>query len=101
MTWDQWLILLCGVTAVFLSMAGRESRRRWAPVLGLLGQPGWFVAALPAHQLGVLLVAVLYTLAWCRGPLPYSRPSATVAARQALRWRPLRGPSARPQPHAP
>src|SRR3546814_9387313 len=72
------------VTAVFLSMDGRESRRRWAPVLGLLGQPGWFVAAVHAHQLGVLLVAVLYTLAWCRGLWTYWRPSAIVAAREAI-----------------
>lgn len=64
---DQIGIVLFGCGAVFLSQDNRPQRRRFAPILGLCGQPFWFMAARQAYRFGVLLVTCLYTLSWCRG----------------------------------
>lgn len=67
MSLSQWLILICGVGAIWLANERSDRLRRWAPVFGLIGQPAWIIAALEAQQLGVLLVSLLYTVAWARG----------------------------------
>lgn len=60
-------IAVFGVLAVWLSQDKRIDRRRWAPVLGLLGQPFWFYAAWTAQQWGVFAMCFLYTASWARG----------------------------------
>lgn len=60
-------IALCGVTAVYLSQDARLSRRRWASVFGLLGQPAWFIETISAKQWGMVALTVVYTLAWAKG----------------------------------
>lgn len=67
MSIDQIFIALFGVTAVFLSQSATESQRRWASVLGLLGQPFWFYATYAAEQWGIFCLAFLYTYSWGRG----------------------------------
>lgn len=42
---DQIAIALTGATAVWCSQDHRESVRRWACILGTIGQPFWFYAA--------------------------------------------------------
>lgn len=64
---DQLAIVLTGVTAVFLTQSKRESRRRYACIFGMLGQPFWFWSAITAEQWGVTAVCVLYTAAWAKG----------------------------------
>jgi hypothetical protein len=64
---DQIGIALTGVAAVFLSQSKRESRRRYACIFGLAGQPFWFVASISAEQWGVFVVSLLYTVAWAAG----------------------------------
>ena len=64
---DQVGIVLTGVTAVFLSQSRHEVLRRYACLFGLAGQPFWFAAAITARQWGVMLVCVLYTIAWAKG----------------------------------
>ena len=56
---DQVGILLTGVIAVWLTQHKRESWRRWACILGLLGQPFWFFAAWKAEQWGILAISTL------------------------------------------
>lgn len=60
-------IAVCGVTAIYLSQDTRLSRRRWASVFGLAGQPFWIAETIAAHQWGILALCTLYTLSWARG----------------------------------
>lgn len=60
-------IALCGVTAVYLSQDVRLSRRRWASIFGLCGQPFWILETIHAQQWGILALCVLYTWSWARG----------------------------------
>jgi hypothetical protein len=64
---EQLGIALTGVTAVFLSQSKHESRRRYACIFGLAGQPFWFVASISTQQWGVFLLALIYTFAWAAG----------------------------------
>lgn len=64
---DQVGIALTGVTAIFLTQSVLASRRRWAPVFGMIGQPFWFYAAVTAEQWGIVFVCALYTVAWSKG----------------------------------
>lgn len=64
---EQIGISLCGVAAIWLSQDSRQARRRWACVLGLLGQPLWFYATYKAQQWGIFTLCFFYTLAWARG----------------------------------
>lgn len=67
MTWDQWLIVICGPTAVALSMCRTTHWRRWAPLVGLAAQPAWFYATYSAGQWGMFGVSIVYASAWLFG----------------------------------
>lgn len=67
MTLAQLFIALLGVPAVALAQSEHESRRRWASIFGLAGQPFWFYAAVDGEQWGIFLLSVLYTLVWAKG----------------------------------
>lgn len=67
MSFDQIGIALFGLTAVYLSQDHRPSWRKWAPVLGIIGQPFWFYAAWKAGQWGIFGLCFLYTYSWGRG----------------------------------
>jgi hypothetical protein len=58
-------VVLFGAGGVWLSMGTRW--RRYAPLLGIAGQPFWFWAAWESRQWGVFLVTVIYTAAWAHG----------------------------------
>lgn len=61
----QLALVVFGVSAVFLTQSANPAYRKWAPIIGLLGQPFWFIAAYP--QPGMLFVVTLYTLVWMKG----------------------------------
>ena len=61
----QIALVVFGVSAVALSQSTKPERRKWAPIVGLIGQPFWFYAAYP--QPGMLIVVSLYTYCWCQG----------------------------------
>ena len=64
---EQIAIALLGVSAIWLSQDASLKRRRWASILGLLGQPFWFYSAYQAEQWGIFLLCFFYTLAWAKG----------------------------------
>lgn len=64
---DQVAIVLFGVTAVGLSQAKSQRRRRWACIFGLIAQPFWFWSAWHTQQWGVFLVCFLYAAMWLLG----------------------------------
>ena len=61
------MILLTGVPAIWLSQSPSANARRYACLFGMAGQPFWLYAAISADQWGILIVNVLYTVAWGRG----------------------------------
>lgn len=61
----QVLLVLFGVSAVYLTQSSNPKLSRFAPIVGMLGQPFWFIAAYP--QPGMLIVVTLYTYCWGLG----------------------------------
>lgn len=68
---EQIGIALCGVSAVWLSQDANEQCRRWAPLLGLAGQPFWFYSSFAAEQWGIFFLSFLYTWSWIKGVRTY------------------------------
>lgn len=47
---------------------GNSARgRKFAPVVGLLGQPAWVWFAIQSKAWGLLLISIAYTLVYIRG----------------------------------
>lgn len=61
------MIALCGVSAVFLSQCEAVKLRRWASVIGLIGQPFWLIATWKAEQWGIFALCFVYAFAWAKG----------------------------------
>ncbi len=64
---EQIGIAICGVSAVFLSQDHRQEWRRWACIMGLIGQPFWLYATWQAGQWGIFALSFLYAYSWARG----------------------------------
>jgi hypothetical protein len=54
LSFDQIGIVFTGMIAVWLTQDARESRRRWACIFGIAGQPFWLYATYKAGQWGIL-----------------------------------------------
>ena len=65
--WEQVAIVFTGGSAIWLSQDTRIDFRKWASVLGLLGQPLWFYTAYKSGQWGIFALCFWYTYAWARG----------------------------------
>lgn len=64
----QYFIALFGLSAVYMSMVSESERaRRWAPVVGLAGQPFWLWATGSAHQWGMFALCLAYTAIYSKG----------------------------------
>jgi len=63
----QFIMALFGLTSIYCAMGNNPCLRKWAPVIGLAGQPawGWFAWQSQAWGLGLLVLA--YTLVYIRG----------------------------------
>ena len=66
-TSEQIFIALLGVMAVEFSQSTNNKLKKWASVLGLLGQPFWFYMAYKNSSWGVFFLCILYTRAWGKG----------------------------------
>jgi hypothetical protein len=63
---DLW-IAFTGLTALALLLWGGTTERRWAPFIGLAGQPAWFAHAIDSGSSGVIVMTVAYALMWAAG----------------------------------
>lgn len=61
------LISLCGASAIFLSQSSHEERRKYACILGLIGQPAWFYTSYVSQNWGIFAVCFLYAFSWFKG----------------------------------
>ena len=64
---EQIFIALTGFTAIYLTQQTNESLKRYACILGILGQPFWFYSSYTAEQWGIFALCFAYTWAWCIG----------------------------------
>ena len=62
MPWDQLLILVTGPAAIGMSQI--ERTKRWACMVGLAGQAGWFHATWIAEQWGMFAASFVYAGMW-------------------------------------
>ena len=70
MTLDDTLQLALaafGVAAILMAMSNDAWARKWAPVVGLLGQPAWLWFAMRSGAWGVMALTVVYTAAYLGG----------------------------------
>jgi len=64
---NQLMIAAFGLTAIWLAMGNWLPGRKWAPVIGLCGQPFWLFFAFQAGGWGILILTTAYTLVYVRG----------------------------------
>jgi hypothetical protein len=64
---EQLIIAVTGSTAIWLSQQHRENLKKYASILGLIGQPFWFYATFKAEQWGIFGLCFFYTYSWSIG----------------------------------
>lgn len=72
---EQIGIALFGLTALTLALGNHPRGRKWAPVIGLAGQPFWFMATVPTEQYGMVALCVAYTAVYLRAAWVNWRPA--------------------------
>lgn len=64
----QIFLAVFGLSALWMSMGTANlTARRWAPVVGLCGQPFWLLATGGAEQWGMFALCCAYTAVYARG----------------------------------
>ena len=63
----QLLIAIFGLTSIWLAMGRNANLRKWAPVIGLAGQPFWLAFALSSDAWGLVALVAAYTVVYMRG----------------------------------
>lgn len=67
MSLDQVFIALTGMTSILLTQQKNEGLKKYACILGLIGQPFWFYSSYQAEQWGIFILCFGYTYAWFVG----------------------------------
>lgn len=81
----QLSLALFGLTALWLAMGKSEKGRKWAPVIGLAGQPCWLLFAVQSQAWGLFVLSLAYSAVYARGAWvqwkahSVSQPADTVA----------------------
>lgn len=63
----QLFIAMFGLTAIYCAMGNNQALRKWAPVIGLAGQPAWGFFAWQSGAWGLGLLVAAYTLVYING----------------------------------
>jgi hypothetical protein len=63
----QLALAICGLAALWLAMGTSARGRRWAPLIGLCGQPAWLWFAWDVRAWGLVAVSIAYTAVYARG----------------------------------
>ena len=63
----QLFIALFGLTSIWLAMGHNLTGRKWAPIIGLAGQPFWLAFAVDTAAWGLLALVTAYTAVYLRG----------------------------------
>ncbi|MGV8823013.1 hypothetical protein [Methylibium petroleiphilum] len=70
----QLALAVFGLTAMWLAMGGNARGRRWAPIVGLCGQPFWMWFAFGVQAWGLMVLSLAYTVVYLRGAWVQWRP---------------------------
>lgn len=63
----QFLMALFGLTSIYCAMGNNARLRKWAPIIGLAGQPAWFWFAWQSQAWGLSLLVAAYSLVYVHG----------------------------------
>lgn len=64
---SQLVIACTGMVAIYLTQQSKEYLKKYAPILGLLGQPFWYYTTLMNEQYGIFVLTLGYTYLWGLG----------------------------------
>lgn len=64
---SQLMIAFSGMVAIYLTQQGNLSLKKYAPILGLIGQPFWYYTTLMNEQYGIFVLTLGYTYLWGLG----------------------------------
>lgn len=62
----QLALALFGLSALWMATGRSERARRWAPVVGLCGQPAWLWFAASVQAWGLFVLSLAYTAVYVR-----------------------------------
>lgn len=65
----QFALAFFSLLSLWLAMGTNTQHQRWAPIVGLIGQPAWVLFAFDAKAWGLLAISVAYTGVYLRGAL--------------------------------
>lgn len=63
----QLALAVFGLSAMWMAMGRSPRARRWAPVVGLCGQPFWLAFAVSVQAWGLFVLSLAYTAVYLRG----------------------------------
>lgn len=63
----QFFIALFGLSSLWMALGNSPLQRKWAPLIGLCGQPFWAVFAWETGGWGLAVLVAAYTVAYLRG----------------------------------
>lgn len=63
----QLALAFFGLTALYMATGHNPVARKWAPVIGLCGQPFWFIFSVQASAWGLLALSLTYSAVYLRG----------------------------------
>ena len=64
---NQFLIAIFGLTSIYFAMGKNPTMRKYAPIIGLAGQPFWGYFAYKSDGWGIGLLVMAYTLVYING----------------------------------
>lgn len=71
----QLALAVFGLTALWMATGHSAGARRWAPIVGLCGQPFWLWFAVSVQAWGLLALSLAYTAVYLRGAWVQWRPA--------------------------
>lgn len=63
----QLLIAIFGLSSIYMAMDNDTRLRKWAPIVGLCGQPAWLYFAWQSQAWGLGLLVAAYTVVYANG----------------------------------
>lgn len=63
----QLALAFFGLSALWMATGRNVLARRWAPLVGLAGQPFWLVFAFQTQAWGLMALSLAYTGVYVRG----------------------------------
>lgn len=71
----QLFIAIFGLSSLWMAMGNNATARKWAPLVGLAGQPFWAAFAWQTGGWGLGLLVTAYTFVYARGAWMQWRPA--------------------------